>query len=190
MTANKWDTIYAQQSCEGAHVAEVLGQNKHLLPKHGVALDLACGLGSNAIFLATLGFEVHAWDISAVALDKINDYASSNKLNISTQLRDVESNPPTSVTYDVVVVANFLFRPIIKDICLSLKPSGLLFYQTFTHKKVANVGPSNPDYLLTDNELLKLCEDMHVLIYREEGCQGDTTQGWRNQAMIVAQQKS
>lgn len=190
--ADKWNAVYVQQECENTSVAEVLQQNIHLLPEAGTVLDLACGLGGNAITMAKHGLCVHAWDVSSVALEKINNYAAKHELNIQTDLRDVENNPPVPNKYDVVVVSNFLFRPILKNICNSLKSGGLLFYQTFCAEKATNsdyaCGPKNPNYLLNKNELLLicLCQGMHILVYREEGLQGDTHKGWRNQAMIVA----
>ena len=51
---------------------------------------------------------------------------------------------------------------------------------------VDDVGPTNSKFLLEKNELIHLCTGMEVLVYREEGKQGDTQQGWRNQAMIIA----
>ena len=58
----KWNRIYAS----GSHVFEpaaVLRRNVDLIQTRGLALDIACGTGSNAIFLASLGLNVHAWDI-------------------------------------------------------------------------------------------------------------------------------
>lgn len=184
--ANKWDAIFAQQSCN-AQASDVLQQNIHLLPNTGTALDLACGLGGNAIHMAQRGLDVAAWDLSPVALEKIKIYCAQHNLNIKTCVRDIEKNPPEANKYDVIIVSNFLYRPIFANILASLKKHGILLYQTFTAEKVNSVGPSNPDYLLARNELLSLCLDMNILVYREEGLQGDQTQGWRNQAMVVAQ---
>ena len=47
-------------------------------------------------------------------------------------------------------------------------------------------GPSNPKFVLDKNELLHLCKDLEILVYREEGTTGCVTQGWRNAAMIIA----
>src|SRR5882724_1266274 len=47
---------------------QVLVENVHLLPTHGRALDVACGLGAGSIFLARHGLKVVAWDISPVAI--------------------------------------------------------------------------------------------------------------------------
>lgn len=188
--ADKWDAIYTHQECKTALPAEVLQQNLHLLPQSGAGLDLACGLGGNAICMAKHGIEVDAWDVSSVAIDKINDYVDKHKIKILTQQRDIENDPPSPNTYDVVVVSYFLYRPILKNICKCLKSDGLLFYQTFCAEKVTYsdhiTGPKNPNYLLNKNELLSVCEGMQILVYREEGLQGDIHKGWRNQAMIVA----
>ncbi len=184
--AGKWDAVYADQQCDVTTAADVIRQNRHLLPANGTVLDLACGLGGNAILMAQHGLSVHAWDVSSVALDKISHYAHKYGLDITTTLRDIETNPPSADNYDVVVVTHFLFRPILLDIRNSLKKSGLLFYQTFTAEKASQTGPTNPDYLLNRNELLSVCDGMDILVYREEGLQGDVQRGWRNQAMIVA----
>lgn len=185
-TADKWDAIYADQQCDITTAADVVQQNIHLLPATGTALDLACGLGGNAILMAQHGLNVHAWDVSSVALDKINQYAQKYGLNITTTLRDIENSPPSADNYDAVVVSHFLFRPILLDIRNSLKKGGLLFYQTYTAEKSIQAGPTNPDYLLNRNELLSVYDGMDILAYREEGLQGDVQKGWRNQAMIVA----
>ena len=52
------------------------------------------------------------------------------------------------------------------------------------------MGPSNPKFLLDKNELLHLCKDLEILVYREEGTTGCIDQGWRNKAMIVAKKAS
>ena len=184
--ANKWDNIYSQQQSEDAVPSTVLYENAHLLPSHGEGLDLACGMGGNAIFLASKKLQVQAWDVSTTALNKLKQYSELMNLSIKVSERDVENNPPDKNIFDVVAVSQFLHRATFNNLCGSLKIGGLLFYQTFTLEKTQNVGPSNPDFLLTKNELLNLCNEMEVLVYREEGVQGDSLKGWRNQAMIVA----
>lgn len=188
--AEKWDAIFSRQSCAEATAGQVLKENCHLLPASGAALDLACGLGGNAIMLAHYGLSVQAWDISRVAIEKLDQYARQKRLDITTKQCDVEKNPPGTRQFDVVVVSFFLYRPIMSAIIDSVKPGGLLLYQTFTREKVSQQGPTNPDYLLAKNELLSMCKGMGVLVYREEGQQGDVTRGWRNQAMVVARQNN
>ena len=169
--------------------AEVLSENAHLLPSTGKALDLACGLGGNALFLARRGFSVSAWDISSVAIDALSARALGLGLNLAAQARDVESEPFPRQAFNVVVVSRFLARPLARPIFDSLKPGGLLFYQTYIRDKPNPQGPGNPDYLLAENELLTLFKGMRVLAYREEGRVGDLSLGRREEAYFVGQKR-
>jgi SAM-dependent methyltransferase len=183
----KWDRIYGQRNPVDPQPAEVLLQNRHLLPKHGIALDLACGLGGNSLLLAEQGLEVHAWDISSVAIERLDNLAQQHQCQIRTRVLDVKSHPPEPDSVNVLVVTHFLVRNMAEDLTAALKPGGLLFYQTFCRDKVFEEGPGNPDYLLQDNELLQLFTGLKVRVYREESLLGDHHQGWRNQAMLVAE---
>jgi 2-polyprenyl-3-methyl-5-hydroxy-6-metoxy-1,4-benzoquinol methylase len=184
---NKWDRIYSDRKSAQPQPAEVLLQNRHLLPKQGVALDLACGLGANSLLLAEQGLEVHAWDISSVAITQLDKLAQQSGLEIHVLERDVSSQPPEPDSVDVLVVTHFLVRAMAADLVAALKPGGLMFYQTFCRDKVYAQGPSNPEYLLKDNELLQLFSGLKVRVYREESLLGKHDQGWRNQAMLVAE---
>ncbi len=183
---DKWDRGYSQKECATETACEVLSQNIHLLPLSGRALDVASGLGANAVLLAQNNLYVEAWDISSVAIDKINKFSELHRLKIKSTVRDIEKHPPAKNTFNVICVSNFLHRASFGCLIDSLEPGGLLYYQTFIVDKTIDVGPSNPDYLLMKNELLEFCRGMDVLVYREEGTQGNINNGWRNQAMIVA----
>jgi SAM-dependent methyltransferase len=187
----KWNQRYA--SLEGESLpqpADVLQNYQHLLPKTGVALDLACGLGGNALYLAQRGLETYAWDVSSVAIEKLTGLAASLKVLVHAQVRDVVNQPPPAHSYDVIVVSRFLHRPLIPNIVAALKSSGLVFYQTFIQEKTGDIGPSNPEYLLAENELLKLFSGLRILDYREEGLVGNTALGFRHEAMLVGQKKA
>jgi tellurite methyltransferase len=182
----KWDGIYTQREGE-VTAASVLLQNQHLLPSKGRALDLACGLGGNAKLLAKAGLEVDAWDISPVAIKQLQQEAQSKQLTINAQVHDVIEKPPATNSYDVIVVSFFLDRDLCEKLMLALQPGGLLFYQTYCLDKVNQTGPQNPDYLLVDNELLRLFSSLKVRVYREEALLGDHQQGFRNIAFLVAE---
>jgi SAM-dependent methyltransferase len=182
----KWDERYRQSQFE-AQPAKVLLESQHLLPVTGYALDLACGLGSNALLLSELGLQTTAWDISSVAIEKLLTQASSRNIKLEAQQRDVIEFPPVKTSFDVILVCNFLERSLCPQIIDALKPGGLLLYQTYCRDKVEQTGPANPDFLLKQNELLRLFSELSLRIYREEHLTGRTNQGWRNQAMLVAQ---
>lgn len=185
----RWDQIYSSPAEAEPAPAEVLSENAHLLPSAGQALDLACGLGGNALFLARRGFAVTAWDISPVAIEGLSSKAFSQGLKLVAQVRDVESEAFPRQAFDVVVVSRFLSRPLARLIQDGLKPGGLLFYQTFTQDKPGPGGPSNPAYLLAENELLSLFGGMRVVVYREEGRVGDLSLGRRDEACFVGQRR-
>lgn len=186
-TKEKWDKNYTSCSNDYPSPAEVLHHNQHLLPTQGTALDLACGRGANAICLAENGLTVSAWDISASALKHLSSEAIKKDLEIELVARNISEHPPKPNSFDVITVSNFLERELTNDIRNAIKTDGLIFYQTFIIDKVSNVGPSNPDYLLENNELLSLFNDWKILYYKEEGTTGRIDEGLRNQAMIIAQ---
>lgn len=183
----KWDQIYQKRDATEPEPAEVLRQNQHLLPASGCALDLACGLGANSLLMAEAGLDVASWDISPVAINSLLGAAQQQGLSIDAEVVDVMIRQPEAESVDVLVVTHFLVREMAPVLVAALKPGGLLFYQTYCREKVSQQGPSNPDYLLEDNELLQMFGGLKVRVYREESVLGDHNQGWRNQAMLVAQ---
>lgn len=183
--AQKWDRIHAANDSPAPRAAAVLAENMHLLPRTGLALDLACGRGGNALLLARAGLETAAWDFSPVALDRLRWHAIAAGVAIATECRDVTAAPPPPASRDIIVVSHFLNRELAPHLAAALRPGGLLYYQTFLRAAVDANGPSNPDYRLGTNELLQLFSGLQVLVYREEGTVGDTSRGWRNEAMLV-----
>ena len=165
--------------------AAVLRDNAHLLPEQGLALDLACGLGGNAILLARAGLKVRAWDFSEQAMKAVETAAAAASLPITASVRDVLARPPAPESFDGIVVSRYLERSLAPRLMAALRPGGLLFYQTFTLARVDDTGPRNPAYRLGANELLRLFAGLELLVYREEGNVGDPGRGFRNEAMLV-----
>lgn len=167
-TREKWDTRYrAVDDKAHSRGADLLEMSVHLLPEQGTALDLACGLGVNAQFLAQKGLDVHAWDISPVAIEKLNRTATKANLSITTQVRDVLANPPDVEKFDVICVSRFLDRGLCPAINAALKPGGLLLYQTFIRDRQTSTGPRNSAYLLESGELPQLFLGLEILKYEE-----------------------
>lgn len=181
-----WNARYSAADASPA-AAQVLRDYRHLLPNSGRALDLACGLGGNALFLAEHSLQAHAWDASAVAIAKLKAHAAARNLTVHTEVRDVVAQPPEPGGFDVIVVSRFLDRGLAPALIAALRPNGLLFYQTFTRIKVDDSPLRNPAHLLDDNELLSLFAPLRVRAYREENRLGDIQQGLRNAALLVAE---
>lgn len=182
---DKWDTRYRDADVAQASACRVLTEFAHLLPKKGRALDLASGLGGNARLLAQYGLDTEAWDISQVVADKLNALAEAQSLPLQARVRDVEQSPPESESFSVIVVSRYLDRARVPALIDALRPSGLMYYETFTREAVDTTGPSDPAFRLAANELLKLFAPLRLVAYREEGRIGDTGHGWRNEAYLI-----
>jgi len=187
----KWNNIYADAVIGTQGVSRVLLENEHLLPTEGRALEIACGTASDSIFLANRGLQTDAWDISDSVVAKINEYAQDKSVSVTAESRDINIDPPQDDSYDVITIAHFLERKIVPALISALKPGGLIFYQTFVKDVTPTYsGPSNPAFRLDDNELLLLFSGLQVVVYREEGLLGDISQGFRNEALLVARKLS
>lgn len=69
------------------------------------ALDLACGRGRNAVWLARHGFEVTAIDVSSVAVAQAEQHAVEAGVTIDFQVTDLTTWDPEGRTWDVVVIS-------------------------------------------------------------------------------------
>ncbi|WP_455380527.1 class I SAM-dependent methyltransferase, partial [Acidihalobacter prosperus] len=149
-----WDSRYAGCNPIKANPASVLVDNLHLLPSHGLALDLASGLGANALLMARRGLKVYAWDQSVTAISALDRAAQMERLDLAAEVRDVVLNPPPPETFDVIVVSRFLDRSIAPFLIEALRPEGLLLYQTFGKALVCpGQGPKQNIYRLETGEL-------------------------------------
>ena len=182
----KWDALYSDLSDADIKPASFLVENSHLIPGEGSALDLACGLGANALYLARHGLTTTAWDLSAVAIEALQNKALGEGVELSAEVRDFSVEPLPVNAFDLIYVGNFLERSLCPQIERALRPGGVLFYQTWVVEKVSDEGPSNPDFLLSENELLRLFPNLKVRYFRDEGRLGDPDQGNRNRSVLIA----
>jgi tellurite methyltransferase len=160
---DKWNRVYASADHVNLQAAKVLKENTHLLPAQDQALDVACGLGANALLMAQHGLAVCAWDISKIAIDKLIALSSTLDCPLSTEVRDITIDPPAPKTFDVIIVSHFLERSIIPELILALRDDGLIFYQTFIRDKIGTSSPRNPECRLRRNELISLFESLHIV---------------------------
>lgn len=135
------------------------------IPVHGRVLDLACGSGRHAVFLAGQGHPVTAVDI-----DLSLSAPSRNVTGVGWRQADLENDPwPfAGEAFQAVVVTNYLHRPLFEPILASLVPGGLLIYETFAMGQAKYGRPRNPAHLLLPGELLELVRGQaRVLAYED-----------------------
>ena len=189
----KWNRIYRSASSELPQACGVLTEHQYLLPRNGRAIDIACGLGGNALLLSSVGLNTTALDISDIGIDKLSQHAKTTKLEINTVVAAASedyfvSNKNSFGLFDVITVANYLDRKLFSLFPEMLAPHGLLFYQTFVRDKCdVDFGPSNPEFLLESNELLTLTRSLQCRVFYDLGTVGQTDHGLRNQSCVVAQ---
>lgn len=143
--------------------------NADLLPRGGTVLDVACGRGRHALLLASAGFDVHAIDRDPAAVDFVRATAERLHLSLTCAVVDLETDPPPTLpdSCDVVLVFNYLHRPLAPTLRASLKPGGRLFYETFTAQQAQRGHPRNPAFLLQEGELPELVAPLTVVRSRE-----------------------
>lgn len=208
MTTNpreKWNRIYDKRTTHG-QAAAVLRDNEALIlekaQEDGIdqdpgagqsrnsrkrALDIACGDGANAVYLAQRGFDVDAWDISDVAIGQVNALAQDQNLRITGRALDITAVDLPPCRYDIIINCHYLDRSLIPAMIDAATPGGLIFYQTFTANKTLDIGPSNPKFLLAPGELNRLFAHCHIR-YQSDGSDiTDQQDPMAGRASIVAQ---
>lgn len=137
--------------------------------KGRLALDLACGTGRDAVYMAMQGLKVNAWDNLPDALERCARLAARNGVSIHTECRDVERSPVIpSQAFDVVTCFNFLHRPLMPPIRDCIKPGGFVVYETFTLEQQRRFGkPKSDAHLLNPDELRQLFDGCNIIHYDE-----------------------
>ena len=129
---------------------------------HGTVLDVACGRGRHAkIFLDK--------NLKVVAVDREpQDIPGARFIQA-----DIENGPwpLEGEQFEGIVVTNYLHRPLFEILKRSLKPNGILIYETFMQGNERFGRPSNPAFLLRPGELLEAFAGLAVLGFEE----GDVT---------------
>ena len=163
----KWDQRYrAGDYAARIYPSEILEQWLPKLPS-GRALDVACGAGRNAMFLASHGYQVDAVDISSEALRRAADDARERELKVNWVVADLDDGQLPGGDYDLVVVARYIDRDLIPRLRDVLKPDGFVIYDhhLLTTRQVD--GPSSSRFRVAPNELLALFAGFRILFYDE-----------------------
>jgi len=139
----------------------------HLAAPDATVLDIACGSGRHLAWFANRGHRV-------TGIDRDTATASARVPQSELVCADIESGPwPLSEPDDpkalrqfgLVVVTNYLWRPLWPKILASVAPGGVLIYETFAIGNETVGRPSRPDFLLRSGELLQVCADLQIVAY-------------------------
>lgn len=152
----------------------------------GRALDLACGEGRNAVWLAEQGWEVTAVDFSPVALAKAERLAAEREVAVTYERADVREWTAQPQAYDLVVVAYLQLpvdelREVLATISGALVPGGTLLIVGHDRDNLARGygGPKDASVLYTVEELTSALEGLRIDAARQVERMVDTEIGPR-----------
>ena len=167
-----WNTRYSEESdlWLGKSPRRMLINAAELLPKGGLALDAAAGVGINSIFMVEHGLRVVAMDFSEVALRLAVAHARERSLFLQAAVCDLALLKLPRQTFDVIGNFFFLERETLPVYHHALKSGGLLFFETLL-KTDASI--SYPEHYLERGELRSAFADFDVLHWEEAVDCGD-----------------
>ncbi|WP_077212980.1 class I SAM-dependent methyltransferase [Bacillus dakarensis] len=146
--------------------------------KGGFALDLACGLGGNSLFLAGQGYAVDAIDISDVAITYLKEHTEVQNLSITAKqcdLTNLDSLNFQNEFYDLAVITYYLDRKIFPYLKTLIKENGYIFIETFYLAEENKNEHISNEYKLQPQELLREFSDWLILYYEENEQDGRQT---------------
>lgn len=162
----KWDQKYRDNTLDslGSPESELL-EYKALLPKRGLALDLACGTGRNTLFLAQLGLDVLAVDGAGEGLKQLERFARDQQLQAKIQCvqADLDDYRLPQSEVDLIVVVRYLDRRLFGAIRAALKGGGILVYKTFNKNMLKRNPGFNEAYTIETSALIAAFSDFEVL---------------------------
>ncbi|SES31510.1 methyltransferase domain-containing protein [Salipaludibacillus aurantiacus] len=175
---NKWNSKHADR-IEQQKQKEPNPRLVKLAPYFtgGAAVDLACGLGANSVFLAKLNYKVLALDISDVAISHVKELADKEKLSIDVHTRDLTQLKQSDLevnSADMAVVTYYLDRLMFPYIKSMIRKNGFIFIETY-YVSAAGNGKVSDKYKLQPGELLSEFKNWHILFYEENEQEGRQT---------------
>lgn len=173
---DKWDERYRGGAYEErTHPTALLAEWLPRLAK-GTALDLACGAGRNALFLAASGYRVAALDISAVGLERGRHAATERQLAVRWLCADLDEPAATALPldrYDLIVWVRYIHRGLMPHVLERLSPGGtLLCEQHLVTTDATMAGPTSAAFRLQAGELPRSAPGLRVL-HQYEGASTD-----------------
>ena len=151
----RWESRYADPQdglLQGPH--DLLKQYAPPAAPGCRALELACGLGNDARWLAAQGYTVDALDISLTALRAARAaLLRDGRRSVNFIVADLDRFPLPDYPYDLVYVFRFLDRRLFPAIRDRVRPGGMVIYETLNVRFLEEHDPTDPAFMLDIGEL-------------------------------------
>jgi SAM-dependent methyltransferase len=142
-----------------------------LVPRAGRALDVACGLGNVAVWLATRGLDVTGVDVSPVAIDAATRLAAACGVEARCRFEVVDLDQPRrgrapfdGAPFDMIVCQRFHDPALYPVLAASLAPGGLL---VVTVLSVVGRDDTSSPFLAEPGELVRAFADLQLVAAAE-----------------------
>ncbi len=180
-----WDDRYRRGEHAGSEPSRLLVRAvEDLTP--GRALDIACGAGRHAVFLAERGFTVTAVDSSHAAIEITEQRARERGVTLDARVADLERGEFVIArdVYDLISVFYYLQRDLFPQIRAGLKAGGTLVAAIHVVDEDPASRLANPAFSLRPGELRSEFRGWEIIHYREG--QPDDDDHKRRTAEIIA----
>ncbi|MEI8130920.1 MAG: class I SAM-dependent methyltransferase [Leptolinea sp.] len=162
--SKKWNERYLEEPGKyNAPVRNILKKYSDRLPRQGLALDIAGGVGVSADYLQRKGLQVLELDVSFQALR----LARRKNAQVFQVAADANQLPFDNSKFDIICNFYYFERKLIPLLISRLKPGGLIFFETLTIEMLS-LRPEIPsDYLLQLGELKAAFASLEIIYYFE-----------------------
>jgi SAM-dependent methyltransferase len=167
MNSDFWDARYREKELVWS-----AGPNRFLVEEiegitPGRALDLACGEGRNAFWLAQQGWQVTATDYSPVAIEKAKE--RQTELGLDMDFHVADATAPPGGPFDLIAIFYLHLpreenRKVLEHALAALAPGGTLLYVGHDERNIEEGigGPQEPSILYGPEEIKSLLADLKI----------------------------
>jgi len=163
---NRWDEKFSEAQWPSKPDLALVALTSDLVP--GKALDIGCGPGRNAIWLASQGWDVTGIDASQVGLDQALSRAREYGVSITTVHSDIFTAEIEKNSYDLVVMANIHLTPVLREQLFAkaqaaLRDGGHLFVIGHHVDDLGRVGPPDRNLLFHEDDLRQAVDGLEII---------------------------
>jgi SAM-dependent methyltransferase len=168
----RWDQRYRDADPVRSMPPAPLGERPDLaglIPTAGTALDIACGLGAQTLWLASRGLHVIALDVSSVAIERLRTAAERAGLadQVDACVVDLDDGLPEGTpSADVIVCQRFRDQRLYPSVLEHLTPGGIAIVSALSQVGLAQ--PPGPFHALGGELVTAFTGEDTELLYSSE----------------------
>ncbi|MCB0994313.1 MAG: class I SAM-dependent methyltransferase [Acidimicrobiales bacterium] len=164
----RWDLRWSDRPILDPTPPALLAAHLDLVPGSGRAIDLACGQGAHAVWLALRGLDVVGVDVSPVAIERANALAASHGVSGRCRfvLADLDDGLPPEAqgSFDLVLCQRFRDRRLYAAMQALVAPGGVLAVTVLS--RVDRPGATS-SFLADPGETIEIAGDLDVIARTE-----------------------